>query len=121
METPNDYELSEEENDLIFHKEIKPEIFNECQPVKYPVAIIFGGQPGAGKTKAVELAQLELKHNGGAALIIGDDLRPYHPKHENLMEIDDNTAALFTQRDAGRWVEKAITYAKNTHCNIIIE
>lgn len=121
METSKKYHLSEEENEEIF-QEIKSDIFCECQTVEFPVAIIFGGQPGAGKTKAIELSQFELKVRGGAALIAGDEFRSYHTQHDLLMKLDDNTASvLFTQYDAGRWVEKAITHAKNIRCNIIIE
>jgi len=120
MKIPEMYQLSEAENEAIFQK-IKSKIFQECQSVESPVAIIFGGQPGSGKSKAVELSELELKHRGGVTTIIGDELRPYHPHHDRLMKLDDNTAALFTQYDAGRWVEKAITHAKSIRCNIIIE
>lgn len=120
MKTPEEYHLSEAENEAIFQK-IKAKVFQECRPVDLPMAIIFGGQPGSGKTKAVELSELELKSCGGSVSIVGDDFRPYHPQHDQLMKLDDNTAALFTQHDAGRWVEKAITHAKNIRCNVIIE
>jgi hypothetical protein len=37
------------------------------------------------------------------------------------MERDDKTAAFYTDRDSGRWVEKSIAYAKEHRLNLIIE
>jgi hypothetical protein len=37
------------------------------------------------------------------------------------MEKDDKTAAFYTDRDAGQWVEKAIAYAKEQRVNVVIE
>jgi hypothetical protein len=44
-----------------------------------PVAMIFGGQPGSRKSVALSEAIDELRQRGGAAEIIGDDFRSYHP------------------------------------------
>ncbi len=37
------------------------------------------------------------------------------------MEADDKTAAFYTDRETGRWVEKAIAEAKAQRVNIVIE
>jgi hypothetical protein len=63
----------------------------------------------------------ELHSRGGAIQIIGDDLRSFHPKYAHLMERDDKTAAFYTDRDTGRWVEKAIAEAKARRVNIVIQ
>ncbi|MBR4877702.1 MAG: zeta toxin family protein, partial [Rhodocyclaceae bacterium] len=63
----------------------------------------------------------ELAARGGAVQIIGDDLRDYHPAYMRLMRADDKTAAFYTDRDTGRWVEKAIAEAKVRRANIVIE
>ena len=63
----------------------------------------------------------ELESQGGAVSIIGDDLRDYHPKYAWLMGTDDKTAAFYTDRDAGLWIEKSIAEAKQRRVNIIIE
>jgi soluble cytochrome b562 len=85
------------------------------------VAIIFGGQPGAGKSAAVQATRNEPDPQGGAVEIIGDDLRGYHPRYAWLMGKDDTTAAFYTDRDTGRWVEKAIAEARVQRVNIVIE
>lgn len=58
---------------------------------------------------------------GGSVEIIGDDLRASHPLYDDLMVADDQSAAFYTDRDSGRWVEKAIAYAKEQRFNVVIE
>jgi hypothetical protein len=115
------YRLSEDEHQAIFDRRIKPEIFATAKTVDRPVAVIFGGQPGSGKSAAVDAAVQSLAGRGGAVQVIGDDLRPYHPAYASLMQRDDKTAAFYTDRDSGRWVEKSIAYAKEHRLNLVIE
>ena len=93
----------------------------DAAPQVVPAAVVFGGQPGAGKSAAVEEALRALKNRGGAVAIIGDDLRGYHPHYAALMARDDTTAAFYTDRDTGRWVEMAIEYAAQHRLNLVIE
>lgn len=118
---PDRYRLSEADHQAIFEQDIKPDLFAGAKPSNQPVAVIFGGQPGAGKSAAVDSAMRELEPRGGAVQIIGDDLRGYHPHYARLMERDDKTAAFYTDRDTGQWVEKAIAEAKAQRVNIVIE
>ena len=120
---PNAYRLSEAAHQEIFEEQIKPELFGDISPSKLerPIAIILGGQPGAGKSIAFDVALKELDAVGGAVEIIGDDLRGYHPEYETLASEDDKTAAFYTDRDSGRWVEKAIEAAKSEQVNLVIE
>lgn len=115
------YRLSETDHQATFDQDIKPDLFAGAKPSNQPVAVIFGGQPGAGKSAAVDAAMRDLEPHGGAVQIIGDDLRGYHPQYARLMEADDKTAAFYTDRDTGKWVEKAIDEAKAQRVNIVIE
>lgn len=117
---PDRYRLSEAEHEAVF-EEIKADIFSHAKTADQPVAVIFGGQPGSGKSAALSEAMDELRPRGGAAEIIGDDFRSYHPAFRQLMAQDDKTAAFYTDRDTGRWVEKAIAYAQQQRLNIVIE
>jgi predicted ABC-type ATPase/soluble cytochrome b562 len=118
---PDRYRLTEAQHQAIFDKRIKPQLFKGVEPSDKPVAVIFGGQPGAGKSAAVDAAVQELSTRGRAAQIIGDDLRAYHPKYDRLLDKDDKTAAFYTDRDTARWVEKAIDYAKQNRLSVVIE
>lgn len=118
---PEEYRLSEAEHEAIFQAYIKPQVFALATSVDHPVAVIFGGQPGAGKSRAVDDALDELNVKGGAVQIIGDDLRGYHPSYDALLSKDDKTAAFYTDRDTGKWVEKCITHAKERRVHVVIE
>lgn len=118
---PDKHRLSEADHQRIFDTQIRPRLFDGAQPAETPVAVIFGGQPGAGKSAAMTAAGQELKTRGGAVEIIGDDLRAFHPRYMQLMAADDKTAAFYTDRDSGRWVEKAIAHASAQGYNVIIE
>lgn len=82
---------------------------------------MFGGQPGSGKSAAIADAVAVLKAHGGGVEIIGDDLRSFHPKYAALLASDDQTAAFYTDLDAGRWVEKAIHHASSNRYNVVLE
>lgn len=118
---PDQYRLSEAEHQATFDNDIKPDLFAGAKSSGQPVAVIFGGQPGAGKSAAVDAALREFAPHGGAVQIIGDDLRGYHPQYARLMARDDKTAAFYTDRDTGKWVEMAIAHAKTQRVNIVIE
>lgn len=114
------YLLSEEEHQRVFEEKIIPYVFDNVSPPprgQQPVAVIFGGQPGAGKSASVKTAQ----HEFGAACINGDEFRDYHKDYSRLMREDDKTAAFYTDRDTGKWIEKAIAEAKNRGVNVVIE
>lgn len=113
--------LSETQHQAIFDRFIKRELFANARSLDKPHAVVFGGQPGSGKTAAVDAAAQELRPNGGVVQIIGDDFRAYHPQYARLMREDDKTAAARTDRDTGRWVEKAIAHAIANRHNVVIE
>lgn len=115
------YRLKEPDHQALFEKVIVPQLFENAQTMARPVAIIFGGQPGAGKSAAVEIAERALESRGGSVKIIGDELRDFHPEFRTLLKADDKTAAFYTDRDTGQWVEKAIAHAKELRTNIVIE
>jgi hypothetical protein len=118
---PEQYRLHEAEHQQIFDTQIRRRLFEGATPSDKPVAVIFGGQPGAGKSASLAFAALELAGRGGAVKIVGDELRDFHPMYARLLKTDDQVAAFFTDRDSGRWVEKAIEFALAQRCNVVIE
>lgn len=119
---PDHYKLSDEDHERIFRERIVPTLFSGAKPAQgRPVAVVWGGQPGSGKSPALEASARELDARGGAVQVIGDDLRAWHPKYAELLARDDKTAAFYTDRDSGRWVEKAIEHAKANRYHLVIE
>lgn len=121
MDEANRYRLSPEEHERIFREDIVPELTAHLRGAERPAAVVLGGQPGAGKSAMQSAAEQEFKGRGGALAIVGDDLRAYHPEYRTLLQQNDKTAAYFTDRDSGQWVEKLIAYAKEQRFNLVIE
>lgn len=115
------YRLTEAQHQQIFDKRIAPLVLGGATPDPAPVAIVFGGQPGAGKSPAIDAAVRAHASTNGIVQILGDDLRAFHPKYATLMAADDKTAAAYTDRDAGAWVEKLIAAARDRRLNVIVE
>lgn len=115
------HRLSDADHRRIFEQDIYPTLVAGARAASHPVAVIFGGQPGAGKSAWVAEAVHELKSSRGAVQIIGDDLRAFHPGYARLMAADDKTAAFYTDRDTARWVEMSIAAAKTMRANLVIE
>jgi hypothetical protein len=92
---PDQYHLSDAEHDAVF-QEIRASIFAHAKSARRPVAVIFGGQPRAGKSAALSEAIDELRPRDGAAEIIGDDFRSYYRAFRQFIAQDDKTAAFYT-------------------------
>jgi predicted ABC-type ATPase len=121
MKTPPPL-LDEQTHAKIYEKIIRFRLFHHVKSTPTPTLIMIGGQPGAGKTKATNQAQLQLQISGyGAALINGDDLRPFHPHYRALVSQDKSTAAEKTGLDVGLWVERAIREAGQKKFNTVVE
>lgn len=115
------HQLSEKQNREIFEQEIAPSLFADAKPQAAPMAIVFGGQPGSGKSVTVDQAGQELKGRGGSVTINGDEFREFHPKYAELLKQDDRKAAFYTDRDTGRWIEQAIARGAEQRVNLVIE
>lgn len=121
MDEADRYRLSPEQHERIFRERIVPRLTRGLEGVEHPRAIVLGGQPGAGKSALQSAAERELAARGGVLAIVGDDLRDFHPHYRALLRSNDKTAAFYTDRDSGQWVEKLIAYAKDQRYNLVIE
>jgi len=118
---PDRHRLPPAQHREIFERFIRPHVFGGLPAAATPAAIVFGGQPGAGKSTAMGAALRELGGPTAAAAIIGDDFRAYHPDYARLLQVDDKTAAFYTDRDTGAWVELAIDAARALRISLVIE
>jgi len=115
------YALTDEQHERIFQRLVLPTMLPPSGSVVSPVAVILGGQPGAGKTRLLNTAARELQMRGPLAVINGDDLRSFHPACPALQRDDPLNAAHLTDHDSGRWVEKLIAAARDRRVNLVIE
>ena len=71
------YKLSEAQNEQIFRESILPKLLaksGELHPSAKPTMIIVAGQPGAGKSTAIEGIAEAHKQRGGVLKAVLDDL-----------------------------------------------
>jgi hypothetical protein len=116
--------LPEQVSDQLFHEAIAPYVFDGIEKTASPSIVFVGGQPGSGKSALLRYCvQQYQEHNGNTiAEIVGDDFRAYHPKYAELLDTDDETAAFYTDKDVGRWIEKSLRYAaENVGCSVALE
>ena len=118
---PDRHRLAPEQHRAIYADRIAPRLFRTASPVETPTAVVLGGQPGAGKSAMIAQAAQDFREAGGIVRIIGDNLRSFHPGYEELQRRDDRTAAFFTDRDSGQWIELAIADAARRRCNVVVE
>ena len=113
------YRLDDTELDAIFRGSIIPILFGEARVSPDPLLILVGAQPGAGKTRAGAAAKRDTRQP--IISILGDDLRPYHPRYNELMELDPSAMPDATAQASGAWVERCIEYAAGFHISVLVE
>ncbi len=88
-------------------------------PVEKPVAILLGGQSGAGKTYLHTIFRERLAKN--VIVINGDEYRRMHPHYNELQETYGKDAVSHTAAWAGAMVEHLINALSKSSYNLIIE
>ncbi|MFC9620049.1 zeta toxin family protein [Streptomyces sp. NPDC056930] len=106
------YHLTETQIRDRFEERVRGFIFDEHRTSDHPVLVMVGGQPGAGKTMAMQAA--EHRHAAGDIIALtADDLRPLHPRYEDLMRDDPLLMVDATTQATSVWMQMAYEYARN--------
>lgn len=113
--------FSQEEFNLKL-EEIWQKLIYEQKPVmqEKPKAIVFGGQPGAGKSSImIDMKELMLDNN--CIIISGDEYRKDHPQFKKIVEHYGDEWSLKTGNWSGKLVESIIEKAIKEQFNIQAE
>ena len=78
---------------------------------KQPIAILLGGQSGAGKTTIHRIKQKEFQ--GNIVIIDGDSFRSQHPHYLELQQEYGKDSVEYTKDFAGKMVESLVTKLKS--------
>lgn len=114
-------ELSDAQLHEIFDQKIRPELDSlgaSSRAQQTASLVIVGGQPGAGKSKAVQRAAAQ---HPGIVEVIGDDLRVYHPDYRRLMARSPLEMPAVTAQASGQWVGMSIDYLREQRKSTLIE
>lgn len=86
---------------------------------KQPIAILLGGQSGAGKTTIHRIKQKEFQEN--IVIIDGDSFRSQHPHYLELQQEYGKDSVEYTKDFSGKMVESLVTELSYFGYNLLIE
>ena len=113
-----EYKLTEEEHSNISQK-ISEIFFKGKTKPKVPTAIFTIGPPGSGKTGLNGLAQKEL--NGNLVIVNNDELRPFHPKAEEIGKKYPKEYIKITNEESKYWTDELVDKTIAEGYNILYE
>ncbi|MEV4567830.1 zeta toxin family protein [Nonomuraea sp. NPDC049419] len=117
---PDSWKLTDEDNELIFRRDIVPALMAGVRRPEHPRVVFVGGQPESGMTTARQAA-MEAMRSDGALVADFDGLLRYAPKYAELMARNDRIAAAQVGGDAYVWMKKVIALAGELRVNLIRE
>ena len=113
-----EYKLTKEEHSNISQK--ISEIFLKGKVKdEIPTAIFTIGPPGSGKTGLNGLAQKEL--NGNLVIVNNDELRPFHPKAEEIAKKYPKEYIKITNEESKYWTDELVDKTIEEGYNILYE
>ena len=89
------------------------------KPSKQPIAILLGGQSGAGKTTIHRIKQKEFQ--GNIVIIGGDSFRSQHPHYLELQQVYGKDSVDYTKGFAGKMVEHLVDELSTQGYHLLIE
>lgn len=113
------YQLSPGENERIFRGAIVP---IELEPVamqEQPIAVILLGQPGAGKSATADQVR-DVFGADGFVEVDSDLYKPYHPRYEQILRLDDKLMAAAIGPDGRAWMAKVQDYVRAHRLNALV-
>ena len=113
------YKLSREEHDEIGER-IKQIMFYDKFPVEHPKAIIDIAPPGSGKTGLNGYGKESFVDNN-VIIINGDELKPFHPKMDEIVKLYPQFYTEITERESNTWTSELFDTALRQGYNIIFE
>lgn len=114
-----DFKLSPAEHDRIF-EDIRSDSMVGVRPVDRPRAVVLGGQPGSGKSLALETAKQEFE-DFNVLVINGDEYRYRHPQAPEIQQTDEKNFARRTDPDVREWTRKLFEHGIEEKVNILFE
>lgn len=113
------YKLTEEEHNELY-KMIKRIWTASNFPVENPIAVIIGGQTGAGKSGIISYSQ-KMFEDGNVVVINSDEIKPFHPKGEEIAKNYPDLYTKITDQESNTWTSQLFEDVRNEGYNIIFE
>lgn len=113
------YQLTDEEK-MKISSEINKIMLNAKKAVSKPTAIIDIAPPGSGKTglNGLGLQQFE---DGNVVIINSDELKPFHPKIDEIAKKYPHYYTKVTNQVSNLWTDRLFDETIEQRCNLIFE
>ena len=118
IQNNNELLMTEEEFFEAYQK-IKQDITNTKKSVDFPVAIVLGGQPGAGKSNIYQIARKRFSNN--LVELDCDAFRVYHPYYEQIKLMFGKEDGAKTNPFVFKAVDMLVEELSDQKYNLIIE
>lgn len=113
------YKLSQEEHDQIYNIIKRVWTFDK-NPSSDKIAVIIGGQTGAGKSGIISYSQKMFK-DGNVVIINSDEIKPFHPKAEEIAKLYPELYTEITDQESNTWTSRLFEETREEGYNIIFE
>lgn len=113
------YKLTEEEHNE-YYETIKRIYVGGKTPQKNPIAIIVGGQTGAGKSGILGYSS-KMFEDDNVIIINSDEIKPFHPKSEEIARDYPQLYTKITDQESNTWTSRLFEDSRREKYNIIFE
>lgn len=113
------YRLSKEVHDF-YYEIIKRTYTSGKTPVENPIAVIIGGQTGAGKSSIIGYST-KMFSDGNVIIINSDEIKPFHPKSEEIARLYPKLYTKITDQESNTWTSQLFEELRREGYNIIFE
>jgi UDP-N-acetylglucosamine kinase len=120
MAQPDDYYLGDDEIAALFEDHVRDFVFSGFAPQPHPVLSLFGAQQGAGKSQAI-LARMQEPDGQGLIPLSPDDLRPLHPRYEEVLATHPLLMKDATAQATTAWMAMCHAHAQRHGYGLILE
>lgn len=113
------YKLSEQEHEQ-YYQTIKRIYTGGNTPVRNPIAVIIGGQTGAGKSGIIGYST-KMFQDDNVVIINSDEIKPFHPQSEEIARLYPNLYTKITDQESNTWTSQLFEELRREKYNIIFE
>lgn len=113
------YKLTDEEHEQ-YYQTIKRIYTGGKIPVNNPIAVIIGGQTGAGKSGIIGYST-KMFTDENVIIINSDEIKPFHPKSEEIAKLYPDMYTIITDQESNTWTSQLFEELRREKYNIIFE